>query len=235
MISIDLVYKTVLMLANSDIRGNVKPTDFRLAINNSVHEIIEEYPFELNRMINRQNRGLIDTGTANIPDLIRERINHFLIEDVELTFSDPYFDLPADLRHIESVFSQDDNEVEFCKNSKEFKLLKNFKDTSPTASYPIGLKLGSKIRIAPSTIVEDVTVTYLRRHRIANWTYVIVDGSEIFNPSAGDFQDIDLHHSEFNNVIIKTLHQFGINLKEQDITAITQNQSAQDFNQENAT
>ena len=53
MISVDLVYKTVLMFANSDIRGNVKPTDLRLALYDVVNEIVEEYFYEVNRMLNR--------------------------------------------------------------------------------------------------------------------------------------------------------------------------------------
>ena len=105
MISVDTVYKTVLMFANSDIRGNVKPTDLRLALYDVVNEIVEEYFYEVNRMLNRENRGLINGGFENIPDRIREKILYFLKEDVLLNYAAPYFELPADLRYIDSVFS----------------------------------------------------------------------------------------------------------------------------------
>jgi hypothetical protein len=55
MISVDRVY--VLTLANSDIRGNVTPSELKL--NDVVNEVYEGYQRELNRMMNRENRGLI--------------------------------------------------------------------------------------------------------------------------------------------------------------------------------
>ena len=234
MISVDLVYKTVLMFANSDIRGNVKPTDLRLALYDVVNEIVEEYFYEVNRMLNRENRGLINGGFENIPDRIREKILYFLKEDVALTYSAPYFELPTDVRYIDSVFYQDNNEVEFCKHNKEFKLLLNYADTLPTNTNPIGLRIGNKIKVAPTTIVDEVTISYLRNPLIPNWTYTVVGGAELFNPSAPDFQDIDLHPSEENRVVLATLKRFGVNLKETDLTQMTAAREQIDFNQDNA-
>lgn len=234
MISVDLVYKTVLMFANSDIRGNVKPTDLRLALYDVVNEIVEEYFYEVNRMLNRENRGLINGGFENIPDRIREKILYFLKEDVVLNYAAPYFELPADLRYIDSVFYQENNEVEFCKHNKEFKLLLNYADTLPTNTNPIGLRIGNKIKVAPTTIVDEVTISYLRNPLIPNWTYTVVGGAELFNPSAPDFQDIDLHPSEENRVVLATLKRFGVNLKETDLTQMTAAREQIDFNQDNA-
>lgn len=234
MISVDRVYKTVLMFANSDIRGNVKPTDLRLALYDVVNEIVEEYFYEVNRMLNRENRGLINGGFENLPDRIREKMQHFLKEDVALTYSAPYFELPTDLRYIDSVFYQDNNEVEFCKHNKEFKLLLNYADTLPTNTNPIGLRVGNKIKVAPTTIVDEVTISYLRNPLIPNWTYTVVGGAELFNPSALDFQDIDLHPSEENRVVLATLKRFGVNLKETELIQMTAAREQIDFNQDNA-
>ncbi len=234
MISVDRIYKTVLMFANSDIRGNVKPTDLRLALYDVVNEIVEEYFYEVNRMLNRENRGLINGGFENIPDRIREKILYFLKEDVVLNYAAPYFELPADLRYIDSVFYQENNEVEFCKHNKEFKLLLNYADTLPTNTNPIGLRIGNKIKVAPTTIVDEVTISYLRNPLIPNWTYTVVGGAELFNPSAPDFQDIDLHPSEENRVVLATLKRFGVNLKETDLTQMTAAREQIDFNQDNA-
>ena len=234
MISVDRIYKTVLMFANSDIRGNVKPTDLRLALYDVVNEIVEEYFYEVNRMLNRENRGLINGGFENIPDRIREKILYFLKEDVVLNYAAPYFELPADLRYIDSVFYQENNEVEFCKHNKEFKLLLNYTDTLPTNTNPIGLRIGNKIKVAPTTIVDEVTISYLRNPLIPNWTYTVVGGAELFNPSAPDFQDIDLHPSEENRVVLATLKRFGVNLKETDLTQMTAAREQIDFNQDNA-
>ena len=234
MISVDRIYKTVLMFANSDIRGNVKPTDLRLALYDVVNEIVEEYFYEVNRMLNRENRGLINGGFENIPEQKKKKILYFLKEDVVLNYAAPYFELPADLRYIDSVFYQENNEVEFCKHNKEFKLLLNYADTLPTNTNPIGLRIGNKIKVAPTTIVDEVTISYLRNPLIPNWTYTVVGGAELFNPSAPDFQDIDLHPSEENRVVLATLKRFGVNLKETDLTQMTAAREQIDFNQDNA-
>jgi hypothetical protein len=233
MIAIDTVYQTVLTFANSDIRGNIKPTDARLAINDVVNEIVEEYFYEVNRLVNRQNRGLAGSHLENLPSRYREKILHFLKEDILMVYEAPYFKLPTDLRYFDAVNYLENNDIQFCKSNVEFKLLLNSSDVKPSITYPIGLLVGDKIKVAPTSIIDKVTISYLRKPKIANWSYVVFEGTEMFNPSAGDFQNIDLHPSEENNVVMRTLNRFGINLKEQDITSITQNQLAQDFNQEN--
>lgn len=233
MVSVDLVYKTVLMLGNTDIRGNCTPNDARLAINNVVNEIYEEYLFEVNRATTRENRGLMNGGLENIPQKIREKIQHFL-QDGPATFVTTLFQLPSDLRYFDSVYFNDTTEIKPTKNAKEFKTIGNFVHTMPTEEYPIYLKQGNTIRVLPTTIQDDVTVFYLRNPLVAKWTFNVVSGAELFNPSAGDFQDIDLHPSEEANVILRTLQKFGINLKEQDIITVTQNLKNQDFNQDNA-
>ena len=222
------------MFANSDIRGNVKPTDLRLALYDVINEIVEEYFYEVNRMINRESRGLINGGLENLPDRIREKILYFLVEDVSLTYNAPYFTLPTNLRYIDSVYYDNVNEVEFCKHNKEFKLLLNYADSLPSVTTPIGLLVGSKIKIAPTAIVDKITISYLRKPLIPNWTYTVVGGSELFNPSAPDFQDVDLHPSEENKVVLKTLQRFGINLKEVDLIQATTMKENSDFNQDNA-
>lgn len=237
-ISIDRIYKTVLTLTNSDIRGNVKPSDALYAIYDVVNEIIEEYFADLNRALNRENRGMMNGGLENIPDRLREKINHFLVDDTALTYSAGYFALPEDYRYIDTVVYEDADgnisQIEFCKSKREFQNISNYVDTTPSATYPIGYKTEERIKIAPSTIQSDVTISYLRNPLVAKWTYQLIDNVEVYDPDADDHQDIDLHSSEEHNVILRTLNRFGINLKEQDLMGITQNKEAQDFNQENA-
>lgn len=233
MISIDLVYRTLLFFANSDVRGNVTPTDIRLAINNAVNEIYEDYLYQINQLVNRQNRGLINGGPENIPKTIRERLQHFLIPDTELIYDNisGTFTLPEDYRYFDTVYYNGTAEVEICRTDREFKQLSKYVDTAPTATYPIYLKVGDAIKVAPASIDTDITISYLREPKIANWTFTIINDTELFNPSASDFQDIDLHPGEQYNLVVKAAKLLGINLKEQDITAVTQNTEAQEFNQ----
>ncbi len=230
---IDRIFQIVSMLLNTDGRGNVSPQEKNLAINNSVNQIYESYLFEVNRLVNRANRGLSNSALENLPDRIREKILHYLI-DFELVYSedDETFAIPADLRYIDTLF-YNDTEIEPCKNSKEFKAIVNYAMTSPTEQYPIYLQQNNSFKIAPNTIIENVTLNYLRKPFIAKWTYVVVSNVEIYNPSAGDFQDVDIHPSEEYNIVVKTLLQFGINLKESEVVAIASNLANAETENEN--
>ena len=232
MISIDRVYKAVLFFVNSDLRGNVSPDELRLAINTAVEDCVEGYFGDLNRALNRKNRGLDGVGLESLPEKIRERLQYFLKEGT-LTYTDPIFELPTDIRYMDNLM-YNDTEIEPCKNNREFKGISNLADSSPTIAYPIYLRVGDTVKVAPSTIVDSVDISYLRKHAIANWTFNVVNDAEIFNPSANDFQDIDLHPSEEYTIIIKTCGYFGINLKEVDIINMANAAQQQEFNKDNA-
>jgi hypothetical protein len=233
MVSVDNVYKTVLTLANSDIRGNVTPSEFKLLLHDAVNEIYGEYIQEVNRILNRENRGLVHGGLENLPDRIREKIQYFS-KDADLTLNAGVYPLPSDLRFIDAITYEGRTEIESCKNSQEFRMVSKYFHTQPTSNYPIYLQQGNAIKIAPDTIVDEVTITYLRNPLMANWTYVVVNGAELFNPSANDFQDIDLHPSEENNVTVRVLLRFGVNLKENEIQQAVLAKDNLDFNQQNS-
>ena len=74
------VHRTVKFLANADGRGNVSPSEIDLAIHNRVQEKYEELLFEVNRLVNRQNRGLINGALENTTEKVREKIQHYLEE-----------------------------------------------------------------------------------------------------------------------------------------------------------
>jgi hypothetical protein len=230
---IDRVYQTVKMLANTDGRGNVSPQEYNLSLYNVMNEKYEEYPFEANRLANRQNRGLIGNGLENTLDNALERMQHYL-KPATLTFASGVFNLPADLRYIDTVLHLNKTEIVLSKNASEFSHIANFVHIQPTLELPIGLRTGNVINVLPATITEDVSMYYLRKPLMPKWTYEVIGGAELFNPSAPDFQDIDMHPSEEDDIISRLLVKFGINLKEPDLQASAANSEAQEFNQQNA-
>ena len=171
---IDRIFQTVKALVNTDSDGNFKPKTFDLFLNTVVLEKFEEMLFEINRLINRQNRGLVNGGLENVADKVRERIQHYLQES-SLTYENEKFTLPTDLRYFDTVFYNSEA-IELCNNNKEFKLIANLKNTTPDGDYPIALKQGNTIKVLPISIIDNVTATYLRNPLQAKWTYVIIDG-----------------------------------------------------------
>jgi len=231
---IDRVYQTVRMLANTEIRGNMKPADFDKALYDVICEIYEEYPFELNKWTNRQSRGLVNPGDQNIVDLIQEKMD-FHLKSATLAFISGKFNLPTDLRYLGTIiYTTANSEVSLCKNLAEFNQLKRFKHTQPSTDFPIGFRIDNKVEILPATIIGAVVANYRRNPIIPKWTYTKVGGAELFNPSAGDFKDIDLHPSEFDHIVSRLCVKFGINLKEEDLKAAGNEDDVQTYNKENS-
>lgn len=231
---INRVFETVKTLANTDGRGNYKPSDFDLALHNTMLEKYDAYITEINQMVNRENRGLINGGLENVPDRIREKLLHFLVSSNNITKTGSYYVLPTDLRYFDTVtnFSVGNKEETFepCKSMEEFNLIKS---TVASAQYPIYIKTSNGLKVAPDTFTA-ISIYYLRNPKFPKWTFTTFGGAEMFNPSASDFQDIDMHPSEEVDLIRGVCLRMGINLKEQDLQAAMQNQDQTEFNRNNA-
>ena len=229
---IDRVYKTVQSISNNELRGNVSPEEFNLKLHKVVLSIYDEYFSEIARLVNRENRGLSGSGLENIPDRLREKIDHYRSYGL-LKKTGQFYIIPGDVRHLESVLVAG-IEVESTKDLQEFKAISRLSYTEPTSSNPIMLRIGNSLQISPSTIESDVEIYYLRNPYMGKWTYQIISDTPIFNSSASDYQDIDIHPSEENKVIIRVLELFGINLKESELIEYGLAEKNADFEKDNA-
>ncbi len=196
-------------------------------------EKFEEYPFELTKYLNRQNRGLVDNGSENLPDIIRAKMEHFLTSGL-LTYATGKFSVPANFHYLDSITYNGLSEISICKNISEFNQLRRFKHTQPSTDFPIGFKINNTIEVLPTTIIDNVTAYYLRKPLIPKWTFVVINDVEVFNPDALDFQDIDMHASEEDDIVSRLCVKFGINLKEQDLQMAGNNDELQEDNKKNA-
>ncbi|AGO48624.1 virion structural protein [Cellulophaga phage phi18:3] len=229
---IDRIYSTVKFFVNTDVRGNVKPSDFDKALFDAIQGRNEEYFSDISRFINKQNRGLMPNFLENLADRFREKVNHYLVDEEDLVLvsgSTNKYVLPENYRYIDEISIAGTTSFEECKSSKEFNIVK----TLATTQYPALLKVGNTIKIYPET-TETVSITYLRTVNYPKWTNVVVNGTALFNPSASDFSDADIHPSEEFEITRRVLLSFGINLKEQDIQQVAMAQENTDFNQDNA-
>lgn len=233
---IDRVYQTIRMLANTEIRGNMKPSDFDKALYKVIIDIFEQYVFDLNKWTNRMNKGLVSPGEQNIIDLLQEKID-FHVQSSSLVFDVDKFKLPVDLGYLGTIiYTTVNSEVDLCKNLSEFNHLKRFKHTQPSVDFPVGLRTGKTIEILPATIQSNVKASYRRTPKIPKWTYVKdpISKAEMFNPSAPDYSDIDMHPSEFGEIVTRLCVEFGINLKEEDLKAAGSQEEIQNYNIENS-
>lgn len=225
MVSINRIHRTIKALSNTDSVGNAKPEIIDSFVNQSVLELYEELFFEVNRLINRQNRGLLNTVLESTTEKIRERIQHYLTSR-KITSDSNVFVIPKEVRYFDTVLYKK-TFVEQTKNNKEFLLSRD----TVTEDYPICLKTTNLLTVLPET-VREITISFLRNPIATKWTYRIINGVPVFDNSKNDFYDVDIHPSCEDDLIIRTAQKLGLNLKEKDIQAFTQREELREFNQE---
>jgi len=227
---IDRIKKKVEFFINTQVRGSFTPSKFELALHNSIQSRNEEYFYDLNRLIVRENRGVISGGIANIPDTYSEKILHYLEESEPITVEGSRIELPSDWRYLDESEIVEGGTLEFCRNRREFNIQKSL----ATTQYPVYTIIGKSILIAPIQDGSKVRISYLRNIKYPKWTYTSVNDVELFNPDDDNFQDADIHSSEEDEIVRRVLMAFGVNLKETDLLSYTMQQESIDFNQDNA-
>lgn len=222
---IDLVYKTLQTIINKENNGYVSPTEFNLLANKVQEEIFREYFEDENRDKNRDNRGLTNKGYGNLDFNQRQLISQFS-DKKTISLFDSKIALPTDLYLIEDdgVTSPEGTVIEEIERGAISYLLKS--SSKPTTLYPVYERYSNFIEIYPSTITSCV-VRYIRKPKPPVWTYSVVGGKEMFNPSNTSYQDFELHSSEFSNIILRMLSAFSINLRELEITKIAEELKSQ--------
>lgn len=225
---IDLVYQVLLSILNKEQRGTVRPSDFNTLAKLVQEEIYRGYFTDYNRDQNRQNRGLSNTGLGNLVDQQSQRIERFS-KSATLNFNTPNFDLPSDLYMLRQ------NGILFGSTVIEHLGQENYGYSQATRSasetFPVYERANeSQIVVYPDTIDSGVTCRYLRKLEDPKWTYNAATG--LFNQAASDYQDFELHPDEFSNIVIKMLANFGINIRETEVTqyaqALKQNQDVKE-------
>jgi hypothetical protein len=64
----------------------------------------------------------------------------------------------------------------------------------------------------------DFSATYIRTPKQPKWTYIEVAGNPVYNASATDRQDFELHPSCEVELITKILGYCGISIREAEVT-----------------
>ena len=69
----------------------------------------------------------------------------------------------------------------------------------------------------PATQV-DAELIYVRKPKRPNWTYIIVNNKPLYNISANDHQNFELHISEMTLLVKKILQLAGVSIKDYNVT-----------------
>ena len=218
---IDTVYKTLQTIVNKEQDGYVSPEEFNQLAKQVQDKIFRNYFEDYNRDQNKENRGLTNTGYGNLVSNQTEKLEPFL-KEVSISISSGSYTLPSDLYYMEEngVIS-DTGKVVDKVSVQRFNYLGN-SISGPSEVFPIYKKIGNAITVFPSTITGDLSITYIKIPSDPKWTYTIVSGTELYNPSSSSFQDFELHPSEFSNIVLEMLSYFGINLREGEVVQVAE-------------
>ena len=223
---IDLIYKTVQTILNKDNQGYVSPREFNLLCKQVQDTIFRNYFGDENRDKSRQNRGGTSEGYSNLAFNQRQRIGQFTDEgSLSYSSTTERWNLPDDLYYIEKdgIALNGLTVIEEVQQTNMNYLLNSI--AKPTELYPVYVRYATDIRIHPTfptTPPPPISIRYVRVPKSPKWTYTVVSGVELYNPSANDFQDFELHESEFPNIVMRLATLFGINLRENEVVEIAE-------------
>jgi hypothetical protein len=244
MISINEVRNVVLQLLNKNNRGYITPEEFNNYCKMAQLSIFEELFDDYNKNINKQNRRLTNSEYANLPKNIREQIDIFAEYSTESNFTyntvtNVWSFTGTDFYRTENIslvtkansVKKDVEEV----NKSELNNLLNSNIIAPTTTYPAYVKIGNVYRLFPlvSTLDYYLEMFYIRKPKDPKWTYVNVQGNPIYNPSATDKQDIELHQGLFDRLVVKVLLYCGISIREDQVIQIANNEDMKNEQQKN--
>lgn len=244
-ISVDRIYQKVLALANKEQRGYITPQEFNLFADHAQMDIFEQYFYDLEQ---RQRAPGNELDYADMVTNLEEKISMF-----ESYSNSVSFNSEGEVNiSIEDFYRLGDVNVVYDSNSskkvEQIKLseLKKYQNSPlavwtkvrPVYSRYSSASSSSVIKIYPppsstSNSSDSVVVNYIRKPKKPNWTYLI-SGSKnaLYNPSATDHQDFELHSSEENNLVLKVLQLAGISIKDFQLTGVAAQEEMKGIQQE---
>jgi hypothetical protein len=190
-------------------------------------EIFEGYFYDYARWVAMQNNRQSGSMYADIPKHIRERLDRFH-KNGAMTYSTDRFVPPSDSYRVLDVYYGGDFVDEVSE--RRLALLQKSPSTSlvaPSTTYPVFVRREDNYVIVPSTITTGVTCSYIRTPATPKWTYNTVSGNPVFNISAGDYQDFEIHPADEQRLIVKILGYAGLSVREADVVQYAEMQEAQ--------
>lgn len=222
------VRNTVLFMLNKENRGYISPSEFDSFADLAQMNIFEDDFHAYSKAIVKENSRLYNSDYSNIPRHLRERLDVFT-STTDLVYNESTSDWSTNeddfYRLLNLTYQGDD--VEEVSKMELNRVLKNSL-IAPTKEYPIYIKIGDKFKIYPDISDNTVEALYVRRPKRPKWTYTDVAGNPLFNPSASDYQDFELHPSCEMELVVKILSYCGMSIREVDVVQATQNMDLQE-------
>lgn len=233
MIGVNQVRNVVMELLNKNNFGYCSPFEFNTFSQLAQMEIFEDLFYQYTNWLNKENKRMSNTEYANIPKNIREQIDVFATYTTTSNFT---YDLANNLWSYSgsdlyragnlSLVNAQGKKIDIEEvNKSEINKHINSNMIAPTFTYPIYEKIGESFRIYPQlTSGYSAELFFLRKPKNPNWTYINVNGNPVYNASASDLQNFELHPSNYVPLIMKILGYMGLNLREEQVIQVANNE-----------
>ena len=238
MVNIDSVYQKVLALANKEQRGYITPQEFNLFANHAQMDIFEQYFYDLNQFDRSKENDLEYSGMMNV---LEEKISVFEKFKVSMSaMSGNQATLPTDLYRLGTVFygaAGYDVEVEKV-GKKELEYMLRTSLAVPVDARPVYVrKSDTLLKIFPASpstsySTSNITCNYIKKPTKVVWTYNVVAGNALYNSTAADAQNFELHASEETELVYKILELAGVTLNKPGLVQLAGTEDMQKQQQE---
>lgn len=214
---INSVRATVMSAANKNNFGYITPEDFNLFAKQAQLSIFEDYFYQYNLWIIKQNVRQSGSGYSDIVKNIENVIDGFsTISTLTNVPTTSNFNIPADCYYLNSL-RYGNKEIDKVTADKIL-YLNSSNLTAPSTLYPAYVLNDSLVTVYPTTVASNVSLQYIRYPKDPKWTYVnIVAGEPLFDQSAVDYQDFELPLTDEPLLVSKILEFAGLSIREAEV------------------
>jgi len=237
-VNIDTVYQRVLALANKEQRGYITPQEFNLLANHAQMNIFEQYFYDLNQFDRGKGN---DLEYSDMIDILEEKIAIFDQFKVAMSaVSGNQLTLPTDVYRLGTVFyggAGYDVEVEKV-GKKDLEYMSRTALYAPVETRPVYTKKSETLlKLFPASpgtsyTTANVTCNYIKKPATVKWTYNVVNDNALYNSSASDAQNFELHESEEIELVYKILELAGITLNKPGLVQLAGTEDLQNLQNE---
>lgn len=228
-ISVDDVYKTVLLILNKEQRGYITPAEFNKLATQVQLEIFEDY-FQYENMQYRipDNDSEYSDRYKNVDEKIaifKETSSSSTspVTIVSHTGSNEFYKLGT-------VIYNNNTEVQKVQPN-DLLYVNNSPLTAPTSKYPVYTLANGVITTYPQL---SVNFTYLRKPANVVWGFTVDSGSGGYVYDSGSSTDFELHDTEQTELIIKILMYSGVVIRDPQIVQTAAGMDQQETMKENS-
>ena len=224
-ISVDTVYKTVLLILNKEQRGYITPEEFNKMAAQAQLGIFEKYFEDLNQALRMPEN---DSEYANRVKTLQEKIQQFEVNNTLLQVSNAggYDSVVHRLGTL--TYTENDRELQQL-TQHDYNLINKSKLTKPTLDFPVYV-VGStgtqtQISVYPTIATDKINAFYIRKPSDPQWNYVVGSLGEFNSINPSDFEIDDTDQTE---LILSILMYAGVVIRDQSIVQAASSQIAQE-------